>query len=150
MSEGKPKVSRATKPIFQAREGFSTDFSDIKPPPEPALGLDEALGVRWVRLRGKMVGIRFGTLRQRRAMEKQLERLQAEGLGEDEQYLEGLTVFQGLLVLPDPASPEGVRGMTIEEMEERIDLPDFAAISQLAYPAVSPLQALIDAGANPN
>ena len=136
-------------PIFQAAPGYSTDFSDIKLPPEPTLGIDEALGVRWERLRGKVCGIRFGTLRQRRVIEKQLEGVQAESASEDEQYQASIRVFQQLLVLPDAASLDGLRVMTLEEIEDRFDIVDFGPVTQLAFPAVSPLQALVDAGADP-
>jgi hypothetical protein len=153
MSEGEqvPVMPPAPerKPIFVARPGFSTDFSDITAPAEPTLGIDEALGVRWLRLRGRLVGVRYGTLRQRRAMEKQLEAVSAEG-SEDEQYEAGIAVFQPLLCLPDATNAEGVRMMTVAEIEERLDLVDLQPLAQLAFPAVSPVRALIDAGANPN
>jgi hypothetical protein len=105
------------KPIFVARPGFSTDFSDITAPAEPTLGIDEAVS--------------------------------AEG-SEDEQYEAGIAVFQPLLCLPDATNAEGVRMMTVAEIEERLDLVDLQPLAQLAFPAVSPVRALIDAGANPN
>lgn len=146
---------RANRPVFMAAEGFSDDFSDIQAKAqeqtaEPALGLDELLGVRWIRPRGKLIGLRFGTLRQRRLMEKQQEHLREEGLSEEEQYRAGLAVYESLLVLPDVTAPGGLRPMTVEEIEERIDYPDFPYLSAMAFPPISPLKALVEAGADPN
>jgi hypothetical protein len=150
----RPPKARPDKPIFRAREGFDTDFRDIKLPPEPTLGIDEALGVRWERIRGKISGIRYGTLRQRRAIEKQLE-LVAENSQtaedpEEAQYQASIRVFQQLLVLPDVDSPDGVRVMELSEIEDRLDIVDFGPLTQLAFPSVSPLQKLLPGNDVPN
>ena len=199
-----------TEPVFKAREGMSADFRDIAEraaAAEPKLGLDESLGIRWIRLRGKLIGLRYGNLQMRRMMEIALERtaekrrevaqqLREERGGEvreeclaearaafviDEKILEdeeleavvgemtrqrlselvakamkeieyqaGLDMYAPLLVMPALECEELVRPMTRLEIEQRIDLPDFEPLSRLAFPPVSPLQALLDAGADPN
>lgn len=139
--------------VFAARPGLSTDFSDIREAAaeqKPRLTLDESLGVRWIKPRGRLVGVRYGTLRQRRAMEKHMEMLQEEADDPDVQYTRGIEVFQPLLCLPDTSDPSGVRTMTIEEIEDRLDLVDLQPIAELAFPAASPLQAAREAGADPN
>ena len=147
IAETPKSASRAKKIVFKAREGLSTDFTDIVPPPEPTLGLDEALGVRWVELRGKLTGIRFGTLRERRQIEIALRTARSEpNATEDAEYQAGIQMFQAILVLADGST--GTRPMTQDEIEERVDLVDIEPLMMLAFPAVSPLQALVDAGAD--
>lgn len=150
---GRPAVNR-TGADFIAKPGFGLEdlapLAEIKAPEKPKLGYDEALGVYWTRLRGKEIGIRYGTLRQRKHLEKQTAAIhEGAGLSDEEKYELGLRVFEPFLVLPDAAHPEGVRSMTLEEMEDRVDLVDFDPITRIAFPAVSPLQALADAGVNP-
>jgi hypothetical protein len=66
---------------------------------------------------------------------------------QDAEYSEGIRLFRAFLVLPDEG---GVREMTQEEIEDRVDMPDLDPLIKLAFPSVSPLQALVDADAGPN
>jgi hypothetical protein len=133
------------KPQFEARDGLSTDFSDIKLPDEPALTFDQACGVEWCKPRGFLVGVRIGTRRQRLNLRKNAELLMEhppEGDGEDAL----LDSVQPYLVLPDPHSPGGVRQMTRDEMDDRIDVADVTPLIKMAFPELSPM----DRTADPN